>query len=240
MVYHGLMTISKHFDKNMLHLQNLRPKVGSEQMWRVGDAKCVLSRCQLFVTSLSIPWGLSILGLFDQQPLGRRKEKSFALSFSGIWYVRLSMCEYIWNMDEYGFHAGFQDADITDICIFETSSPSEYFQRTCWSKESGSTPELLCGVGSPIVVASVSFYGSFNYIIQFNYNIYIYVYNYIYMYIYIHIINQNQCTYRYTTIFTIYYINHSPYVDATWCTFDPRCHQTKSWLPSREEPSGLH
>ena len=73
------------------------------------------------------PWGLSILGLFDQQPLGRRKEKSFALSFSGIWYVRLSMCEYIWNMDEYGSHAGFQDAD---ICIFETSSPFEYFQRT--------------------------------------------------------------------------------------------------------------
>ena len=37
------------------------------------------------------------------------------------------MREYIWNMDEYGSHAGFQDAD---ICIFETSSPFEYFQRT--------------------------------------------------------------------------------------------------------------
>ena len=52
---------SKHFDKNMLHqFQNLRPKVGSEQMWRVGDANAlsfaafrhIISR---FSLSLSIP-----------------------------------------------------------------------------------------------------------------------------------------------------------------------------------------
>ena len=86
MVYHGSMTVSKssfqevrffswpdqcsgphrqmcskHFDKNMLHqFQNLRPKVGSEQMWRVGDANAlsfaafrhIISR---FSLSLSIP-----------------------------------------------------------------------------------------------------------------------------------------------------------------------------------------
>ena len=128
------------------------------------------------------------------------------VSIFGIWMNMVFIC----------FHAGFQDADITDICIFETIFSiwvlSTYclariiaFLQTCWSKESGSTPELLCGVGSPIVVASVSFYGSFNYIIQYQYNIYynykMYMYIIIYIYTHILLIKINQCTYMYTTIF---------------------------------------
>ena len=89
---------SKHFDKNMLHqFQNLRPKVGSEQMWRVGDASYRVESLPASRHIAEHPWGLSILGLFDQQPLGRRKEKSFILQWNMI-------CEivYVWVL-EYGW-----------------------------------------------------------------------------------------------------------------------------------------